>query len=201
MHRTSCCYKILILVSILLAVFSQPSLAASTQNQSPFRSTQKLLGIDGFRRALILGAKPTVFIFLIHDCPIGNAYAPTISKLERQYGKRVAFYEVYTDSDIKPGTAKKHHHDFGLHGIGLLDPKGRLVKKLGAKISPEAFVLDARGKIAYHGRIDNTYSSVGVRRNITTKFELKDALNAVLAGKKPAVAYQPASGCFLSQMN
>ena len=40
---------------------------------------------------------------------------------------------------------------------GARDRRGALVRKLGATMTPEAFVIDAEGQVRYHGRIDDQF--------------------------------------------
>jgi hypothetical protein len=52
----------------------------------------------------------------------------------------------------------------------------------------------------YRGRIDDRYSIQGKRRDNPTTHELIDALEAVLAGKVPAVRESKAFGCPLPKL-
>jgi hypothetical protein len=142
------------------------------------------------------GAKATVFLFIAHDCPISNAYAPEIGRIEARFMHTgIRFDEVYAEPDLPIDEARAHHANFKLRGQGLLDPQRQLAHRLKATITPEAVVVLADGSVAYRGRIDNTYASIGVRRNVTTSHELIDALDAALAGKHPKVSAAPALGC------
>ena len=44
-------------------------------------------------------------------------------------------------------------------------------------------MIDSGGKVRYHGRIDDQFVTRGVRNATPGDSELKDALEAVLAGK------------------
>jgi hypothetical protein len=52
--------------------------------------------------------------------------------------------------------------------------------------------------LAYHGRIDDRFVSLGVERPAATQHDLRDALTAVVAGRAPAVATAPAVGCYIA---
>ena len=60
----------------------------------------------------------------------------------------------------------------------------------GAQRTPEVFVLDADGRIAYHGAIDDATEPEAV-----TAHWLRDALEAVLAGEAPVTTETPPVGC------
>ena len=51
----------------------------------------------------------------------------------------------------------------------------------------------------YRGRIDDRYSPDGKRRNEPRTRDLEDALDAVAAGRKPAVSETPVFGCPLQE--
>jgi len=139
---------------------------------------------------------PTAILFVSVDCPISNAYAPEIKRLEKSYRtKGIRFFLVQSDPEITAADAKKHATEYGFMSTILLDPKHRLVDKLSAKVTPEAFVMDKTGAIVYCGRIDDRYADIGTRRMVTTTHELRDALDAVLKGKKPKVSKTEAVGC------
>jgi hypothetical protein len=58
-------------------------------------------------------------------------------------------------------------------------------------------VLDATGEIRYRGRIDNRYEALGRPRRVVTIRDLRDALDAVLAGRPVARPETTALGCYI----
>jgi thiol-disulfide isomerase/thioredoxin len=144
------------------------------------------------------GQKATCLLFIAHDCPISNKYAPEFNRIAKEYAARkVAFYVVYCEADGKPADAVKHYKDFGYACPGLLDPKHALVKLAGATVTPEAAVFDSAGKLAYRGRIDNLYVDFGKPRYSATVHDLRRALDSILAGKPAPVKTTKAVGCFI----
>jgi len=69
---------------------------------------------------------------------------------------------------------------------------------LPEQITPEAAVFTSTKALAYHGRIDDKFVSLGVERPAATRHDLFDALTAVVAGKAPNEASAPAVGCFIA---
>jgi acyl-coenzyme A synthetase/AMP-(fatty) acid ligase len=61
----------------------------------------------------------------------------------------------------------------------------------GAQRTPEFFLLDADGVVTYHGRMDDNPRDP---TNVTTS-ELKDAIDALLAGLTPEVQSTDSIGC------
>ena len=140
--------------------------------------------------------KAFLLLFLGHDCPVSNGYAPEVGRLCQEYTpKGVAFCVVYADADLGVADARKHAKEYGFPCPAVLDPTMRLALKVGATVKPEAAVLSPKGELLYLGRIDDTYADLGKRRPQPTRRELKDALDAVLAGKPVAVARAKAVGC------
>ena len=66
--------------------------------------------------------------------------------------------------------------------------------RLRPTVVPEAFVVDAGGRLCYRGRIDDRFVAVGKPRTKVTHHELRDAIAALHTGGR-APESQPAVGC------
>lgn len=144
------------------------------------------------------GKKAVVLFFVLPDCPVANSYAPEVARICKHYeGKGVVAYIVHADPDVTEKQAKKHAKDYGLGCPVLLDPKHVLVKLAGATMAPECAVFRPDGSLAYRGRIDDIYADYGKRRAAPTKRDLRESLDAVLAGKRGPTATTKVIGCFL----
>jgi hypothetical protein len=62
-------------------------------------------------------------------------------------------------------------------------------------------VIDRGGAVRYRGRIDNFYVAFGRSRQVVTVHDLRDALDAVLAGKPVATPVTQPIGCFIVPAN
>ncbi|HEY3863553.1 MAG TPA: redoxin domain-containing protein [Verrucomicrobiae bacterium] len=142
------------------------------------------------------GKAGSVLLFYWHDCPICNSYAPEINRLSADY-TNFSFYIVQVDPDLTPEAARTHARQYDLHAPVLLDPRHRLVRLANATVAPEAVVYVKGGRAIWRGRIDNLYASLNQRRAEATVHDLRDALNAIAAGR-PVSAGQPAMGCLIS---
>jgi mono/diheme cytochrome c family protein len=138
----------------------------------------------------------SVLIFYWHDCPICNSYAPEINRISARY-TNFAFYIVQVDPDLTPAAAKVHARQYSLQPPVLLDGRHRLVRLAQATIAPEAVVFARDGSVAYRGRIDNLYASLNKRRAEATEHDLRDALDAIAAGR-PVTRQPPAEGCAIA---
>jgi hypothetical protein len=140
----------------------------------------------------------TVDLFVATDCPIANGYAPEIERLHRSYlGKGIPFRLVFPDDDLTEEKVRSHLADYGLTLPFEIDRDHSLVKRAKASTTPEVVVFGPAGEILYQGRIDNRYSDLGDRRGTVTEFYLREALDAILAGRKPPISKTEAIGCLI----
>lgn len=141
-------------------------------------------------------SKAVVLFFLGLECPVSNGYAPEMSRLAAQYGKRgVVFWAVNADPDVTPAEAARHARDYKVDFPVLLDPEHQLAGPAGVRTVPEAVVLESTGKIRYRGRIDDRYTERGKRREVVTAKDLEQALEAVLDGKEVPRPITRGYGC------
>jgi thiol-disulfide isomerase/thioredoxin len=142
--------------------------------------------------------RATVLVFITQDCPISNSYIPELKRIYEAYAaQNIGFYFVYVDPTASAGLMKKHAVEYGLPAPQVDDAKHELVSLVGATITPEVAVLDPVGKLLYLGRIDDLYVDVVTRRPEPTRRDLRDVLDAVLAGKPIASRTTQAVGCFI----
>jgi hypothetical protein len=145
-------------------------------------------------------AKPSVLIFTTYDCPVANKMVPEIRHIANSYQGRINFLLVYTDPDTSQNELTTHQEDFGLNEItSILDSKHNLVKATGAEITPEAVIVK-KGKVLYRGRINNFYEDFGKPRRVVTQHDLRDAITAVLSGKKVPQPKGECIGCYIPKL-
>lgn len=186
------------LLASLLAVASSLSAPPARQGASAIDAD----ALDGRRVAVPggRGTKATVLVFVSHDCPISNQYAPEINRIVRSYAPRgIDLYLVYADAEMTAAAAREHAREYGYTCRALLDPARRLVRFAGAAVTPEAVVFGQRGELLYRGRIDDRYPRPGLRRGQVTSPDLRNALDAILAGEPVPVPATTAVGCFIPE--
>jgi hypothetical protein len=138
-------------------------------------------------------------IFVDQTCPVSNYYAHEIRRICDAYaGRGVGCALIYVDPNLSNADAKKHAAEYG-HGDypKFVDRKHALVEATGATNTPEAVVVKPGGAIAYRGRIDDYYADFGKPRQQVTEHDLRDALDAVLAGKLVANPQTKPVGCYI----
>jgi hypothetical protein len=144
--------------------------------------------------------KVVVLIFVRTDCPIANRYAPEIQRLRDAHLADAAFWMVYPDKKETAEVIREHQREFRLTLAVLRDADRRLLKRAEVSITPEAAVFDAKGRLVYHGRIDNWFEDIGRVRPAATTHELADAIAAARSGHPPNLPNAPAVGCYLSDL-
>lgn len=176
----------LLSLTAAVALAHAPSLHFSLQDASGKTYTD----------AAVAQHKATVILFVATDCPNSNTYAPVMARLYRDYSPRgVLFLNVYSDPSETAATIRKHDGDFQIAYPGLLDPHQTLARQTGARSTPEAVILAADGHELYRGRVDNRFVDFGKTRFQPTQNDLRDALDAVLAGQPVAHPVTKVLGC------
>jgi hypothetical protein len=142
------------------------------------------------------GQKATVLIFVMHDCPIANSYAPELARIAGDYAPRgIEFFVVYTAET--PQQAAAHLAEYKLPLTGLCDSELKLARFAGATVVPEAAVFSRTGELLYRGRIDDRAVRLGAVRPEPRRRDLRLALDAILAGRKVAPRFTTAIGCYI----
>jgi peroxiredoxin len=152
---------------------------------------------DGKEHSLksLAGKNGTVLIFVAVQCPVSNAYNARMEKLAQDY-KAKDINVVGINSNVSESAADVKAHAAGNHLTFpiLKDPGNKIADTLGATKTPEAYFLDAANKLQYHGRLDNSRDDSQI-----TSSELRDALEATLAGKPIAKTTANAFGCSIKR--
>jgi thiol-disulfide isomerase/thioredoxin len=142
--------------------------------------------------------KAVVLVFVSPFCPTSNAFTPEANRIAADYAGKFAFYFVEADPEISTDDAMKHVETFQVQAPVLLDPKQRLAKLTKAKITPEAVVLAGSGSTLYQGRINDLYATQTKKLKEPKTHDLRDALEAILAGKPVTNPTTKAIGCSIS---
>lgn len=141
------------------------------------------------------GKNGTVIIFVATKCPVSNAYNERMEKLAQDYkAKGITVVGINSNAAELAADVKSHAAGNKLSFTILKDTGNKIADRLGATVTPEAFFIDASNKLIYHGRIDNARDTSQVVSN-----ELRDAIEAALAGKPVAKTTATAFGCSIKR--
>ena len=145
--------------------------------------------------ASLKGKSGTVLIFIATRCPVSNAYNERMAKLAADYkAKGVNVVGINSNSTEPAAEVKSHAAEKGLAFTILKDAGNQIADRFDAQVTPEAYLLDAAGKLVYHGRIDNSRAGDAI-----TSTELRDALDLMLAGKPVEKTEVKAFGCTIKR--
>lgn len=194
------------LVCLLLAVSLSVSVAAFTLQQSNAAGATvgQVIGdfklpdaASGRERSLasLKGANGSVLIFISTQCPVSNAYNERMEKLAADYKARgISVVGINSNKAETSDDIKRHAAEKNLTFPILKDAGNKVADMLGANVTPETFFLDANNKLVYHGRIDNSRNAGSITAN-----DLREALDAKLAGKAVVKAEARAFGCSIKR--
>jgi len=145
--------------------------------------------------ASLHGKNGTVLIFIATQCPVSNGYNERMEKLAQDFKARgINVVGINANSTESAADVKDHAAKNNLTFPILKDNGNKVADMLGATRTPEAYFLDASSKLLYHGRIDNSRDITQVNSS-----ELRDALEATLAGKPVPKATANAFGCSIKR--
>ena len=136
-------------------------------------------------------------MFICNHCPYVQAVEDRLVALAREYeGRGVQFVGVcsndatdYPDDHPKRLLARWREKRFGFpYGV---DESQDVARAFGAVCTPEFFVYGADRRLAYHGRLDDSWRDPAQ----VTRRELAAAFDALLAGRSPSREQTPSMGC------
>lgn len=138
-----------------------------------------------------------VVMFSCNHCPYVKAWEDRMVQIQADYAEQgVQFLAINANDTVKyPADSfeamKVRAAEKGFNFPYLFDESQQIAAAYGAQRTPEVFVFDADRTLRYHGAIDDNYEDpAAVQRPY-----LRQALDAILAGKTPAVSETPPVGC------
>jgi hypothetical protein len=160
--------------------------------------------LDGVKREplRVASGHAEALFFVTEDCPVSNYYSHEIRRICEDYAHRgLGCALVYVDPATTDEKARKHAAEYG-HGDypKVVDRQHVLIDATGAAITPTAVVIRADETIAYRGRIDNFFDAIGKSRRVVTEHDLRDALDAVFAGRAVAKTETAVVGCYIDDL-
>ena len=141
------------------------------------------------------GKNGAVIVFLSAQCPVVRGYVGRINELAAEYqAKGINFIGINSNATEDLNWVKSNITEYGYKFPVLIDKGAVLADKLGASVTPEAYYIDAKNVLLYHGAIDNDRSG----RNVTDTY-LKTAFESSLSGKKITRTSANAFGCSIKK--
>lgn len=136
-----------------------------------------------------------VLIFLAPLCPICQDMTFDLRQLEAEFeGSPVVFVGLFPNPSTQPHHIAAFDSTYGL-SMELMPDTAEWAARLGARWTPEVFVLDPQDSVVYQGRINDRYFAPGRRKNRTRRRDLKEALSDLMAHRPVSVPMTDAVGC------
>jgi peroxiredoxin len=161
----------------------------------PFRLpsvTGGMVDRDDFAGVPVLGV-----FFSCNHCPYAKAIEGRLIELERDYRDRGFRFVTISVNDAASypedsfDNMKKRATERGYAFPYLYNEDQSVARAFGAVCTPDLYVFDRDRKLAYHGRLDDSpMDPTKVKRR-----ELREAVDALLAGKTPTPSQNPSIGC------
>ena len=184
-----------VLVAAKSADAAKPAAVAAVMNSvvAPF----SLPDTDG--KSVKVGdwnkSKATVLMFVATQCPVSNAYNVRMEKLAKDYSaKGVKFVGINSNKQESSSEIAEHSRENGFTFSVLKDKGNVIADKFGAKVTPEIYLVNAKGELVYHGQIDNSQNESKIKSR-----PLAAALDAILAGEAVKEGEVAAFGCSIKR--
>lgn len=171
-----------------------PSAMVSLQTRMPEFS---LTDANGARCDLAEDSTGTLIIFMCNHCPFVIHVASILEEIHslcetsgiQMIGINSNDIDAYPDDSPEHmiETANRFNWTFPY----LFDGNQEVAKSFQATCTPDVFLYDAESRLYYRGQFDDSRPSGGT----SDGQDLKNAIQAMLAGDSPPVDQKPAIGC------
>lgn len=142
--------------------------------------------------------KGMVVMFLCNHCPYVIHVNSEIVAVAKEYAAKGIGFVAISSNDVDkypqdgPDKMKIHAQTVGYPFPYLFDETQEVAKAYDAACTPDFYVFDGEGVLAYRGRLDNSRPKSGTP---LTGQDLRAALDAVLAGEAVSDIQYPSAGC------
>jgi len=140
-------------------------------------------------------------VFTCNHCPYAQAKHPTLNAIADDYDDVAVVGINPNDADAYPDDSMDAMRDAVSDGTVdydayLRDDSQATAAAYGAVCTPDPFLFANRGEftLAYHGRLDDAQSP-DAEPSGEPGFEMRDAIDTVLAGEDVTREFAPARGC------
>ncbi len=144
------------------------------------------------------GSRATLVMFICNHCPFVKHVVGELGRLGEDYLSRGVGIVAINSNDIRlypqdgPERMKELADREGWRFPFLLDATQDVAKAFRAACTPDFFLFDGDGRLAYRGQLDD--SRPGNGRPVTGR-DLRAALDAVVEGRSVPEPQVPSVGC------
>lgn len=142
--------------------------------------------------------KPLLVAFICNHCPFVLHIQDAFVDFAREYVSKglgivaISANDVTTHPDDGPEKMAERARDKGYPFPYLYDESQAVAKAFRAACTPDFFLFDANGKLAYRGQFDGARPGNDAPNDGA---DLRAAADAVLAGRTPSPDQRPSLGC------
>ena len=143
-------------------------------------------------------AKGLAVAFICNHCPFVRHIRPEFARYARDYLARGLAVVAIASNDIDaypqdgPKGMAEEARSAGYEFPYLFDASQEVARRYRAACTPDFFLFDASGKLAYRGQFDGSRPGNGVP---VSGADLRAASDAVLEGKPVPAQQKPSIGC------
>lgn len=161
-------------------------------------TTVKMKNVDGKELSIadVAGKNGTLVVFSCNHCPFAKAWQDRIASIgnaAKAQGVGVIVINSNDPTDYPEDSYSEMQaraKQLGFTFPYVVDATSGVARAFDASRTPEAFLFDKNGKLAYHGAVDDSKDASAVTKNF-----LQDAVTAVVAGKDVPVKDTKFVGC------
>ncbi|HEU4867733.1 MAG TPA: thioredoxin family protein [Actinomycetota bacterium] len=141
---------------------------------------------------------PLLVMFICNHCPYVKHIRPRLAEVTKDLaGRGLAVVGINSNDselypDDSPEAMKAEAEEFGYTFPYLVDEDQSVAKAFRAACTPDLFLFDGEGKLAYRGQFD---SSRPKNNEPVTGADLMAAAEAVLEGRPVPEDQRPSIGC------
>jgi peroxiredoxin len=145
-----------------------------------------------------LAGTPAVVIFICNHCPFVKHIRTGLADFGRYAHQRGVKMVAISSNDIEkypddaPPAMAREATEAGYVFPYLFDESQAVAKAFDAACTPDLYIFDAQGKLAYRGQFDASRPGNGVP---VTGEDARAAVDALLSGRAPAENQTPSIGC------
>lgn len=147
---------------------------------------------DHYRQAKVLGV-----VFTCNHCPYAKAWEDRLIALQRDFSKSgVQLLLINSNDPVKfPADSfenmKLRSKEKAYPSPYLFDESQEVARAYGATRTPEIFLFDTDRVLRYHGAPDDNFDDPAA----VTRPYLRDAIEALIAGRRPDTTDTKPVGC------
>lgn len=140
--------------------------------------------------------KVVVLNFWSAECPHAERADRELTSYLEQWDSQVTLISIASNANEPHDLLQRVSDERGLPLV-LHDQTGQVANLYAAVTTPHPYVLDQDGILRYQGALDD----VTFRKRTPTQFYLRQAVEAVLAGRSPKPAQTSPYGCTIVRFN